>query len=62
VNAPEYDAKTDAALNALPDFENEDFVRLALACLDQAGISLHDVKRVHRIVRETYPDLDEVQP
>ena len=37
-----YDPKTDAVLDSLNDFTEEDFARLALACLDQAGVSVKD--------------------
>jgi hypothetical protein len=42
----DYDAKTDAVLKTLSDFTAEDFARLAIACLDQAGLSVRDQEQI----------------
>ena len=58
----QYDEKTDAALDAIDanaisaaDFEDADFRRLAMACLDQGGLTKRDLDRVAAIVDAAFP-------
>ena len=51
----DYDTKTDAVLDTLSDFTEEDFVRLALACLDQAGLSVRDQEAIQALLGELSP-------
>jgi len=53
-----YDPRTDKALSAAcreVPLTEQDFLRMALACLDQGGLSLADLKKVEAIV-EDYRD------
>jgi hypothetical protein len=45
-----YDPKTDAIITRCGDMSKADFARLALACLDQAGLTSYWQNEVHKIV------------
>ena len=45
-----YDPKTDAILDTCHDMSKADFARLALACLDQAGLTSYWQNEVLKIV------------
>ena len=53
----EYDEKTDPIIDACEaaDFDDIDFVRVALACLEQAGLPARHIGRVAAIVSEVVP-------
>ena len=58
---PQYDTKTDHVIydtDAIGEFEDADFVRLAMACIDQAGIAQHRQAKIAAILREQYPDFE----
>jgi len=46
----DYDEKIDAAIGALPAMTPEDFLLMALACLDQGGVSVADQKKVYDLL------------
>lgn len=49
---PAYSPKVDALLAHARDFTAEDYRTLALAALDQAGVSAHTQRRVTVLVEE----------
>ena len=53
----EYDAVTDTALDACDaDFDDADFRRMAMACLDQGGLTQRDLDRVAAILEAAFPE------
>ncbi|MHC4224518.1 MAG: hypothetical protein ACYSUN_11055 [Planctomycetota bacterium] len=56
---PNYSKEIDKALNAFDGQDTADFVALALACLDQAMLSVEEQGKVYNLLSELKPDLME---
>lgn len=53
--------KVNKAMDACSDFVEDDFLDLALACLDQAGLSLPVQNKIEKMANDDMPDSVGVQ-
>lgn len=58
MSQPDYDETTDAALMRVSSLMQTPmcFLRLALACLDQAGVDVATQRRIERLALQAMPE------